>query len=96
VTQTPGTLKTKGWDRAAWVRRVLMAPVMREPKMGAYTELWAGLSQDAKWEDGGRCAISYPRQDILKSLKTKGRVAQASRRSFGLGVRSRQRSMLEL
>ncbi|MCJ1460622.1 hypothetical protein MMC28_011004 [Mycoblastus sanguinarius] len=57
VAQSPGTLKTKAWERAPWAMRVLMTPFMYEPKMGAYTELWAGLSQDVKCEDGGRCAI---------------------------------------
>jgi NAD(P)-dependent dehydrogenase (short-subunit alcohol dehydrogenase family) len=77
VTQSPGTLKTKGWDGSPWAMRVLMTPFMHEPKMGAYTELWAGLSQDVKCEDGGRCAVPWgrwhtsPRKDILESLKTK-------------------------
>lgn len=54
-----------------------MTPFMHEPKMGAYTELWAGLSQDVKCGDGGKCAIPWgrwhtnPRKDILESLKTK-------------------------
>lgn len=44
--------------------------------MGAYTELWAGLSPDVKSEDGGRYAVPWgrwhpsPRQDILASLMT--------------------------
>lgn len=77
VTQSPGTLKTKGWDGSPWAMRVLMAPFMHEPKMGAYTELWAGLSPDVKCEDGGRFALpwgrwhSSPRKDILEGLKTK-------------------------
>ena len=77
VTQTPGTLKTKGWDRAPWAMRLLMTPFMYEPKMGAYTELWAGLSQDVKYEDGEQCAVPWgrwhpqPRKDILESLKPK-------------------------
>lgn len=77
VTQSPGTLKTKGWEKAPWVARILFTPVMHEPKMGAYTDLWAGLSQEVKCEDGGKCAIPWgrwhpsPREDILESLKTK-------------------------
>jgi hypothetical protein len=56
---------------------VLLKPIMREPKMGAYTGLWAGLSQDVKCEDGGKNAMPWgrwhpdPRKDILESLKTK-------------------------
>ncbi|KAK9482731.1 hypothetical protein V1527DRAFT_327698 [Lipomyces starkeyi] len=77
VSQSPGTLKTKGWGKAPWAMRVMMAPLMHEPKMGAYTELWAGLSPDVKCEDGGRLAIPWgrwhpsPNKYILESLKSK-------------------------
>lgn len=77
VTQNPGTLKTKGWDRVPWMFLFLFKPVMHEAKLGAYTELWAGLSQDVKCEDGGRYGIPWgrwhtsPRVDILESLKSK-------------------------
>ena len=77
VTQSPGTLKTKAWDRAPRLMKWSMWPVMHEPIMGAYTELWAGLSPEVKPEDGGRYAIPWgrwhtsPRRDILESLKTK-------------------------
>ena len=77
VAQSPGTLKTKGWDGASLATKILMRPFMHEAKMGAYTELWAGLSQDVKLEDGGRFAVpwgkwhSSPRKDILESLKAK-------------------------
>ena len=43
--------------------------------MGAYTELWAGLSPDVKARDGGRNITPWgrwhpdPRKDILESLK---------------------------
>jgi NAD(P)-dependent dehydrogenase (short-subunit alcohol dehydrogenase family) len=76
VVQNPGSLKTKGWD-AVPVMKALFTPLLQEPKMGAYTELWCGLSQDVKCEDGGRLAIPWgrwdpsPRKDILESLKTK-------------------------
>ncbi|PQE22145.1 hypothetical protein CJF30_00010744 [Rutstroemia sp. NJR-2017a BBW] len=48
-----------------------------DPIMGAYTELWAGLSPDVKCEDGGKCALPWgrwhtdPRKDILQSMKSK-------------------------
>lgn len=77
VAQNPGNLTTKTWDGVPWAIRVLVRPVMHEPKMGAYTELWAGLSPDVTCEDGGRTAIPWgrwhpdPRKDILESLKTK-------------------------
>lgn len=45
--------------------------------MGAYTELWAGLSPEVKIEDGGRFATAWGRwrgnlrKDVLEGLKTK-------------------------
>jgi NAD(P)-dependent dehydrogenase (short-subunit alcohol dehydrogenase family) len=77
VVQSPGSLRTKGWDGVPWATRMLTRPLLYEPKLGAYTELWAGLSQDVKSEDGGRYAIPWgrwhpePKKDILEGLKTK-------------------------
>lgn len=77
VCQSPGTLKTTGWNNVPWIMRTMMAPLMREPKLGAYTVLWSGLSPEVKVEDGGRLAIPWgrwhpsPNKDILGSLKTK-------------------------
>ncbi|CAH0021224.1 unnamed protein product [Clonostachys rhizophaga] len=77
LAQSPGTLKTKGWDRAPWLMRTMMGLFMYEAKMGAYTELWAGLSPEVKCQDGGRFAIPFgrwhpnPKKAILESLKTR-------------------------
>ncbi|KAF7563713.1 hypothetical protein G7046_g416 [Stylonectria norvegica] len=77
VVQSPGTLRTKGWDRASWVLKAAMSLFMHEPKMGAYTELWAGLSPDVKLEDGGRFAIPWgrwhpsPKKELLQSMKSR-------------------------
>lgn len=77
LAQSPGTLKTKGWDGAPWLMRTVMGLFMYEAKMGAYTELWAGLSPEVKCEDGGRFVIPFgrwhpnPKKAILASLKTK-------------------------
>ncbi|KAF2003775.1 NAD(P)-binding protein [Amniculicola lignicola CBS 123094] len=73
---SPGSLKTKGWDKVPFMK-FLFTPFLYEPKMGAYTLLWAGLSLEVKCEDGGRFAIQWgrwhpaPKKDILQSLKTK-------------------------
>lgn len=77
VSQNPGNLTTKSWDGLPWAVRMMLKPIMHEPKMGAYTELWAGLSEEVRCEDGGRTAVPWgrwhpsPRKDILESLKTK-------------------------
>ncbi|KAK9242308.1 hypothetical protein V1506DRAFT_556135 [Lipomyces tetrasporus] len=71
VAQNPGNLATKSWDGVPWAIRMLIKPIMHEPKMGAYTELWAGFSQDLKCEDGRMTAVPWGRKDILESLKAK-------------------------
>ncbi|KAK0119645.1 hypothetical protein ONS95_011083 [Cadophora gregata] len=77
VCQSPGTLNTKGWDRAPWMVKLIMKPFMHEPKMGAYTGLWAGLSPEVRLEDGGRIGLPWgrwdtdPKKEILESMKAK-------------------------
>jgi NAD(P)-dependent dehydrogenase (short-subunit alcohol dehydrogenase family) len=77
LTQNPGNLSTKGWENAPKVAQVIFSYINHPPKYGAYTELWAGLSDDVKMEDGGRYAIPWgrwhgrPRKDILDALKSK-------------------------
>jgi NAD(P)-dependent dehydrogenase (short-subunit alcohol dehydrogenase family) len=61
VAQSPGTLKTIGWDAVPWLERTLISLVWREPKMEAYTGVWASLSPDVKIEDGGRFGIPFGR-----------------------------------
>ena len=75
ITQSPGTLKTKGWDDVPWVMRLAVKPFMYEPKMGSYTELWAGFSEEVTVKDGGKMALPWgrwhrnPRKDVLESLR---------------------------
>ena len=77
VAQSPGTLKTKGWDGVAWPARKFASIFMHPPKFGAYTTLWAGLSEGVKLEDGGRFGIPWgrwhpsPKKEVLASMKTK-------------------------
>ncbi|PVH76768.1 NAD(P)-binding protein [Cadophora sp. DSE1049] len=77
VCQSPGTLNTKGWDRAPRMVKLMMKPVMHEPKMGAYTGLWAGLSPEVKLEDGGKIGLPWgrwdtdPKKEMLASMKSK-------------------------
>ncbi len=77
VCQNPGTLKTSAWATAPTLMKLMMAPFTHEPKMGAYTELWAGLSPELTLEDGGRLGIPFgrwhpgPKKELLDSLKSK-------------------------
>ncbi len=75
VTQNPGNLKTSILRHAPWMR-FAMAPLLYSAKMGAYTELWAGLSEDLGIEDGGKYVLPWgrlhpsPRPELLALLKT--------------------------
>lgn len=78
VVQNPGNLKTKAWDSVSPFAKFLMSPFLYDAKMGAYTELWAGLSENVTTQDGGKFGVPWggrwhpnPRNDILQSLKSK-------------------------
>lgn len=76
ITQNPRNLKTNSWNGIP-VLKLLLTPVLYEPIMGAYTELWAGPSVEVKADDDGRFAVpwgrwhQHPREDVIASLKTK-------------------------
>lgn len=78
VTQNPGNLKTELLRHAQWSVKLLgfvLTPVLYSAKMGAYTELWAGLSKDLNIEDGGKYVVPWgrlhpsPRPDLVAALK---------------------------
>jgi NAD(P)-dependent dehydrogenase (short-subunit alcohol dehydrogenase family) len=75
VVLNPGTLRTPGWNGTPWLVRTMMAPIFQPPKMGAYTELWAGLSPEVKTGDGRKFIIPWgrwnttPKKEHLASLK---------------------------
>lgn len=77
VTQNPGNLKTELLRHAPWVLGFATSPILYPAKMGAYTELWAGLSEDLTIQDGGKYVVPWgrlhpsPRPDIEAALKPK-------------------------
>ena len=77
VTQNPGNLKTSLLRHAPWILGFVTAPLLYSAKMGAYTELWAGLSGELVIEDGGKYVIPWgrvhpsPRPDLLAAMKTR-------------------------
>lgn len=77
VTQNPGNLNTNSVAGLPRAVRIMVRPLFYPAKMGAYTNLWAGLSPEISVEDGGRYIIPwgrwqrYPRKDILDGLKSK-------------------------
>ena len=77
VTQNPGNLKTALFRHASWIFGLVIWPAQYKARMGAYTELWAGLSEELSIEDGGKYVLPWgrlhpsPRPDLLAALKTK-------------------------
>jgi NAD(P)-dependent dehydrogenase (short-subunit alcohol dehydrogenase family) len=77
VTQNPGNLKTSLLRHAPWILGFVSAPLLYSAKMGAYTELWSGLSEELGIEDGGKYVLPWgrvhpsPMPDLLAAMKTK-------------------------
>ena len=75
VTANPGNLKTALLRHLPRYVGVITSPLLYGPKMGAYTELWAGLSSDVKMGDGGKYVLPWgrlhprPREDMLEAMK---------------------------
>lgn len=77
VTQNPGNLKTSLLRHGPRLMEFMVSPLLYQAKMGAYTELWAGLSEDLGIDDGGKYVMPWgrlhpsPREDLLAALKTR-------------------------
>ena len=77
VTQNPGNLKTALLRHTPWVLGFVTAPLLYRARMGAYTELWAGLSDELTTGDGGKYVLPWgrlhesPRSDLLAAMKSK-------------------------
>jgi NAD(P)-dependent dehydrogenase (short-subunit alcohol dehydrogenase family) len=77
VTQNPGNIKTSLLRHAPGLVKALVSTILHPARMGAYTELWAGLSEELTLEDGGGYVIPWgrrhpaPRSDLIKALKRK-------------------------
>ncbi|ORY11127.1 hypothetical protein BCR34DRAFT_436116, partial [Clohesyomyces aquaticus] len=88
VVQNPGDPRATAWDPVSPVAKFLISPFIYDAKMGAYTELWAGLSEDVTTQDGGKCAVPWGDRwhqnpkDILDSLKAKEEGGTALQLSF--------------
>ncbi|PQE23618.1 short-chain dehydrogenase protein [Rutstroemia sp. NJR-2017a BVV2] len=74
VVQNPGNLKTNLLRNAKWMMYAVY-PLLYEARMGALTELWAGLSSDLTMDHNGAYVVPWgrlhpsPREDLLQSLK---------------------------
>jgi len=76
VVQNPGNLKTNILRNAAKWQQWVVSPFLYNAKMGAYTELWAGLSPEITMDANGCSVVPWgrvhpsPRKDLLEALKT--------------------------
>jgi len=82
VVQNPGNLKTQLLRHAPRMMTTMAAPLLYEARMGAYTELWAGLAPElSREEEKMRACAGYvvpwgrlhpaPRKDLLLALQSK-------------------------
>ena len=77
VTQNPGNLKTELLRHMPRIVGFLTAPLLYSARDGAYTGLWAGLSEELTIEDGGKYIVPWgrlhpsPRADLLAAIKSK-------------------------
>ena len=87
VTQNPGNLKTNLLRHYPKWQQMAFSPLLHKAKMGAYTELWAGLSPELTMEMNGSYVIPWgrvhpaPRKDLLDALKSEkeGGTGQAAK-----------------
>ncbi|OBS28428.1 hypothetical protein FPOA_02366 [Fusarium poae] len=77
VTQNPGNLKAGAYAGTPAVAMFLMKIFLHDPKLGAYTELYSGLSPDITNENNGCYIIPWgrirsdddcPRRDIMRAM----------------------------
>ncbi|KAJ5916969.1 steroid dehydrogenase [Penicillium tannophilum] len=77
VVVNPGNLKSNLTRHMSWLVPYVVAPLLYPARMGAYTELWAGLSNELTISDGGKYILPWgrfhpsPRQDLLRAMKSK-------------------------
>lgn len=76
VTQNPGNLKTNVLRYSSPLLPLFSAPLLYAAKMGAYTELWAGLSSEVTIAQNGSYILLWgrvhpsPRKDLVAALKS--------------------------
>jgi NAD(P)-dependent dehydrogenase (short-subunit alcohol dehydrogenase family) len=71
VTQNPGNLKTELLSLTSKWTQLAVSPLLYKPKMGAYTELWAGLSPEPTMEMNAAYVIPWGRiHDLVDALKS--------------------------
>lgn len=87
VALNPGAASTNLFRHTPWIN-YLAWPLLHKAKLAAYTELFAGLSQDVSVEDGvcyiipwGRIAKSL-REDLIEATKLEGEGGSGRAKEF--------------
>ncbi|KAN0119570.1 NAD(P)-binding protein [Hyaloscypha variabilis] len=77
VVQNPGNLRNEGWQKVGALTMFFVRHVLHDPRFGAYTELYAGLSGEVGLQNNGAYVIPWgrvrgdeacPRKDILHAM----------------------------
>lgn len=77
VAQNPGNIKTNSYTGVPAVAMLFLNRILKDPKLGGYTEMYAGLSPEITLKDSGAYIIPWgrirpdkdcPRQDIIKAM----------------------------
>ncbi len=89
VVQNPGNLQSNVWRHVPKLMLMLLSPLLHKAKMGAYTELYAGLSPDVTEAENGAYIIPWgrlqeanPRKDIVTAMKGEEEGGSAVARKF--------------
>jgi NAD(P)-dependent dehydrogenase (short-subunit alcohol dehydrogenase family) len=69
ICQNPGNLTTKVWDGQNWFLMRIVNTYLHPPKMGAYTELFAGFSEEITERHQGAYIIPWGRVQEVNSRK---------------------------
>lgn len=89
VTQNPGNLQTNMMRGVPRLAKFFVNFMLYPPKLGAYTELYAGLSPDVTMEKNGAFIMPwgrvhewFSRKDILIAMKAKEEGGQDAAKRF--------------
>jgi NAD(P)-dependent dehydrogenase (short-subunit alcohol dehydrogenase family) len=75
LTQNPGNLNSNLLREHTWMK-FFVRPLLYPSRMGAYTELWAGLAPELGIENSGAYVAPWgrlhpaPREDLVKTVKS--------------------------
>lgn len=79
VALNPGNVKANSYENMGWATMLLIRPLLHETRLGAYTQLYAGLSDEITPKNSGAYIIPYGRiqpdvaayrQDIITAMKS--------------------------